>query len=159
MDGSSPFFFDDGDENQLTFFFSWGTLLFKHVLSWLLWGKFGFCQYIQKHPVIMASNYCHCVYQIMFTSCLIWKLQLNAFEITDGVVPDFFYRFSGNFIVQWFKEKRREFLSTGDWTYININWKKYASHLYMSDVANRLAKAQTGGITRVKARYTIDPVS
>ena len=29
----------------------------------------------------------------------------------------------------------------------------------MSDVAYQLAKAQTGGITQVKARYTIDPVS
>ena len=85
-------------------------------------------------------------------------MKINAFEITDGVVPDFFYRFSGNFIVQWFKAKG-EFLSTGDWTYININWKKYASHLYMSDVANQLAEAQTGGITQVKARYTIGPVS
>ena len=29
----------------------------------------------------------------------------------------------------------------------------------MSHVANQLVKAQTGGITQVKARYTIDPVS
>ena len=32
MDGSSPLFFDDGNENQLTIFFSCGTSLFKHVL-------------------------------------------------------------------------------------------------------------------------------
>ena len=34
-------------------------------------------------------------------------MKINAFEITDGVVPDFFYRFSGNFIVQCFEAKRR----------------------------------------------------
>ena len=80
-------------------------------------------------------------------------MKINAFEITD-----FFYRFSGNFIIQCFKAKRR--IPINRW----LKWykyqpEKYTSHLYMSDVAYQLAKAQTGGITQVKARYTIDPVS
>ena len=82
-------------------------------------------------------------------------MKINAFEITDGVAPDFFIGFPATSSSSVLK-RRGEFLSTGDWNDININWKKYTSHLYMSDAAYQLAKAQTGGITQVKARYTID---
>ena len=71
------------------------------------------------------------------------------------MVPDFFLgspATSSSSVL----ERKGEFLSTGDSTYININWQKYASHLYMSDVANQLVKAQTGAITQVKARYIVD---
>ena len=81
--------------------------------------------------------------------------ETNAFEITDGVVPDFFLgspATSSSSVL----ERKGEFLSTGDWNDININWEKYTSHLYMSDVANQLVKAQTGAITQVKARYIVD---
>ena len=44
--------------------------------------------------------------------------ETNAFEITDGEVPDFFW-FSGNFIVQCFKAKRR--IPINRW----LKWYKY----------------------------------
>ena len=80
-------------------------------------------------------------------------MKINAFEITEGAVPDFFIGSPATSSPSVLKRKG-EFLSTGDWNDININWKKYTSHLYMSDVANQLVKAQTGAITHVKARYT-----
>ena len=44
--------------------------------------------------------------------------ETNAFEITDGEVPDFFW-FSGNFIVQFFKARRR--IPINRW----LKWYKY----------------------------------
>ena len=66
--------------------------------------------------------------------------ETNAFEITDF----FFRNFFGSPATSSSSVLKREgeFLSTGDWNDININWKKYTSHLYMSDVAYQLAKAQ-----------------
>ena len=83
--------------------------------------------------------------------------ETDAFEITDGVVPVFFLGSQATSSSSVLK-REGEFLSTGDWNDINVNWKKYTSHLYMSDVANQLVKAQTGGVTHVKARYTVDLV-
>ena len=79
--------------------------------------------------------------------------ETNAFEITDGVVPDFVIGSPATSSSSVLK-REGEFLSTGDWNDININWKKYSSHPYMSDVAYQLVKTQSGVITHVKARYT-----
>ena len=71
MDGSSPFFSTTAARTNKAFFFSEAphyVSMFRFMATlreiWIL-------PINPKYPVIMASNYCHCVYQIMFTPCLI----------------------------------------------------------------------------------------
>ena len=71
--------------------------------------------------------------------------ETDAFEITYGVVLDFVIGSPATSSSSVLK-REGEFLSTGDWNDININWQKYTSHLYMSDVAYQLIKTQSGAI-------------
>ena len=147
-----PFFRRRRQEPINHFFFFWGTSLCKHVL---LHGYFegnldSANPKISRHNGVKLLSLCLSNYVYIMSD-----MKINAFEITDGVAPDFFIGFPATSSSSVLK-RRGEFLSTGDWNDININWKKYTSHLYMSDAAYQLAKAQTGGITQVKARYTID---
>ena len=50
---------------------------------------------ISRHNGVKLLSLCLSNYVYIMSD-----MKINAFEITDGVVPDFFYRFSGNFIVQ-----------------------------------------------------------
>ena len=50
---------------------------------------------ISRHNGVKLLSLCLSNYVYIMSD-----MKITAFEITDGVVPDFFYRFSGNFIVQ-----------------------------------------------------------
>ena len=84
----------------------------------------------------------HCVYQVMSKSCLIWNwcfrnnLWCGSWFVIGSPAT------SSSSVLK----REGEFLSTGDWNDININWQKYTSHLYMSDVAYQLVKTQSGAI-------------
>ena len=100
MDGSSPFFSTTAARTNKAFFFFWGTSLCKHVsLHGYFEGNLDSANKskISRHNGVKLLSLCLSNYVYTMSD-----MKINAFEITD-----FFYRFSGNFIIQCFKAKRR----------------------------------------------------